>query len=272
MVVGSKYSRPEKSKLSRKWSEWIPHNTDYIGKKARVDNEQYKIIVLIPTYNEAGNIVPLINMLQKLKFIDRVLIVDDGSKDGTLEKLMDLRSRYENIIVHQRNKKIGLGAAILDGLQIALARFQFTHIVTMDADFSHNPSFIPLMLASPADVVIGSRYIKGGQIIGWGIRRRLISLIGNSIVQMLLSLAAKDVTSGFRIYNRKAVALIVQKAGCRGFEFQVEALCIVCTSGLNIDEIPILFVNRLNGNSKLQSFPESTRFLKFVLINAIRGS
>jgi len=225
-----------------------------------------RICAVIPTYNEADNVEPLIQGLESLGCVDWILIVDDSSNDGTLEKLAQLRSEYENLTVHVRPGKLGFGTALKEGFTLALEKFNLTRLIQMDADLSHDPSFIPDMLSKQADLIIGSRYIEGGKIIGWNKRRKITSKTANFLVNTLLGLKIHDVTSGFRVYSRRAVETIATQATAVGYEFEIEAALLARKHQMSIEEVPITFVDRRKGETKLKT-REIFRFLGFVLRN-----
>ena len=229
-----------------------------------------KVLVLIPTYNEAESVCPLVDKLQELDCVDYILVVDDSSVDGTLEKLAVLQEKYDNLFVHQRPGKLGLGTALRDGFRLALKRFPFSRLVQMDGDLSHDPSSIPQMLLSRADVVVGSRYVEDGRIIGWNFYRKNLSREANFLTRTLLGLRIRDVTSGFRVYSRRAVEILVREANCGGYEFQVEAVWLAKKHGLDVEELPITFTERLRGKSKLQGSSEVKKLLIFTVKQAWR--
>lgn len=225
-----------------------------------------KVCVVVPTYNEADNIEPLVHGLEALHCIDWILIVDDSSNDETLEKLAHLESNYGNLDVHVRPGKLGFGTALRDGFQIALEKFPLTRLVQMDADLSHDPSFIPQLLSKKDDIVIGSRYISGGKIVGWTGRRKITSKTANFLANSLLRIEVSDVTSGFRAYSRQAAEIIAEQANSKGYEFEVEVILLARKHRLTVGEVPITFTNRKRGGSKLK--PSSiARFFYFVLKN-----
>ena len=233
----------------------------------RKDNEGNLggVLVLIPTYNEVGNIDPLINSLEDQDCIDWILFVDDSSTDGTLEKLQVLQEKYDNLFIYQRPKKRGLGTALRDGFRIALERFPFNLLVQMDSDLSHDPAFIPKMLLSRSKVVVGSRYVDGGKILGWSLYRKLLSRGANFLARTLLGLKVRDVTSGYRMYSRRAVKTLAWETSCRGYEFQVEAIWLTQKHGMEVEEIPIMFTERFCGESKLHGVSEVRKLLTFLL-------
>ena len=217
-----------------------------------MDSFKDSILVLIPTYNEVENIDSLILRLENQGCVDWILIVDDSSTDGTLEKLDVLQRKYDNLFVHKRSGKLGLGTALRDGFRLALERFPFSRLVQMDGDLSHDPSYIPKMLLSQANMVVGSRYVYGSQIIGWSLYRKILSRGANFLAQTFLGLRARDVTSGFRVYRRNVVEILVREANRKGYEFQVEAVWVAKKHGIDVEEIPIMFTERFRGKSKLR--------------------
>jgi dolichol-phosphate mannosyltransferase len=225
-----------------------------------------KVCVVIPTYNEADNIEPLVHGLEALGCIDWIVIIDDSSNDGTFEKLAQLKTTYDNLIVHIRLGKLGFGTALKDGFQIALEKLPFTRLVQMDADFSHDPSFIPRLLLKQDDIVIGSRYIDEGKIVGWSRRRTIISKTANFLVNSLLKVKVHDVTSGLRAYSRRAVETIAAETTSTGYEFEVESILLIQKQGLTVCEVPITFIDRKRGGSKLKLL-HITRFFFFILKN-----
>ena len=227
-------------------------------------NQGY-IVAVIPTYNEADNIPPLITTLENLDCIDHIIVVDDNSTDGTLPKLSELQQTYGNIVVHKRPRKLGFGTAVKEGFQLALETHPFTRLIQMDADLSHDPTSIPQMLRNKEDIVLGSRYIKQGKIVGWNLYRKLLSRTANVLSRNLLGLKIHDLTTGYRIYSRTAIGLITKNAKCNGYAFEVETLWLSVKNSLTIKEVPITFVERCQGKSKLARVHEVALLIKFVL-------
>lgn len=224
-------------------------------------------VAVVPTYNEADSIKALVERLETLKEqISRVLIVDDGSADGTEAILRSLNSIYGNISVLQRGSKLGFGSAIRDGLMEALKEEDAKRFVQMDADLSHDPSYLPSMFNEDADIVIGSRYVPGGGTKGWKLTRRIASRTACFLASTLLGLSAKDPTAGFKIYSRDAARLVVeetQENRSMG-AFEIETIYVAKKHGLRVSEVPINFVNRKKGASKA-GFHEIYVVLKFIL-------
>ncbi len=217
------------------------------------------IWIIIPTYNERENITVLLTRLKKvlkprgLEY--KILIIDDNSPDGTVDAVKQWASvnkdTYVEIIV--RDKKKGLGSAILLGLRKALEDPGAELFVTMDADLSHRPEDLPLMIkyAAEADVVQGSRYVEGGKIIGWGFHRHIISRVANALIRLLYKTGIRDNTSNYRVYNRRAAEALVRYANAKSYEWAIESILVPIACGLNVVESPILFINRKKGRSKL---------------------
>lgn len=212
------------------------------------------IAVVIPTFNERDSIKTLIKRIFALGLPGlEVIVIDDSSADGTLEVVRALRKRYPITLI-LRPRKLGLGGALRDGL--ALARNRGTAIaITMDADLSHDPALIPRMvdeINKGADLVVGSRRVEGGSIVGWGPRRTLMSRSAMEFSRRMLGICARDVTSGFRAYRRRVLeTLDLSGVASTGYAFQEEMLYRAQRAGFKIVEIPIIFYDRRQGKSKL---------------------
>ncbi len=217
-----------------------------------------KICVVVPTYNEAQNLPKLIaqteRALQGLDF--EVMIVDDSSPDGTAKIAEKLNRIYGNVKISVRAKKSGLGSALIAGLKAGLSNEDVECLVTLDADFSHDPNEIPRLLraAKLADLVQGSRYIQNGTVVNWGFKRRLVSFVANFICRLLLRTSIRDCTGNFRVYSRKCAETIVNSTASGGFEWVVEAMVVANKSGFKVKEIPITFIDRKQGKTKAEEF------------------
>lgn len=211
-----------------------------------------KSIVLIPTYNERENITKIIKEVLGQDKNLHLLIIDDSSPDGTFEIVRHLMRKNKRLHLLLRAKKEGLGRAYLNGFDWALGR-GYQKVITMDADFSHPPRYIPRLLkaADFADVVIGSRYVRGGKIVGWPLKRHLISRFANLIVRMLLGLKPKDSSGGFKCYDRKFLRKLPRHFESRGYSYGAETLLYAQMQNLKITEVPITFYERRLGKSKI---------------------
>jgi len=212
-----------------------------------------KTLLIIPTYNEVENLRPLLKEISAYATNMDVLIVDDHSPDGTGE-LADQLSQ-ENACVHvlHRPGKLGLGTAYIAGFQYALEH-DYEAAFEMDADFSHDPRYLPAFLQAiaEADVVIGSRYIPGGDTPNWSLLRRLISGGGNIFARVLLGISVHDCTAGYRLYRRRVLeGLDLQTVQSQGYAFQIEMAYRAMQQGFRIVETPIVFVDRRVGKSKM---------------------
>lgn len=212
------------------------------------------IFIIIPTYNEGENIEKLIKKIFNLGIQNlNVAIVDDNSSDGTGKKADELAKNFPVKVIH-RPQKSGLGSAYKEGFKYALENGADL-IFEMDADFSHSPQEIPNFIKTIKeghDVVIGSRRIKGGKIIGWNIFRKFSSWGAMTISRVILNLKIYDVTSGFRCYKRKVLESIdLDKINSNGYAFQEEMIYLCEKKGFKIKEIPIIFFDRKFGKSKL---------------------
>jgi dolichol-phosphate mannosyltransferase len=210
--------------------------------------------VILPTYNEAENLERIVNaVLQQLRDSDRVLVVDDNSPDGTGEIADRLADSNESVSVLHRPRKEGLGPAYLAGFHVALdAGAQ--RIVEMDADFSHDPAYLPKLIgaAEHYDLVIGSRYVPGGGVTEWGPVRRFISRGGSSYARVALGLPIRDLTGGFKCFRGEVLETInLDTIQARGYAFQVETTYRAIRAGFRVVEIPIVFRDRADGTSKM---------------------
>jgi len=220
---------------------------------------ELKICVVIPTYNEHENIEELVykteNALSNNGLEGHIIIVDDNSPDGTGDLAEQLSERHTNIMVIHRPGKLGIGSAYRQAFQAIFENMHVDAVIQMDADLSHNPEAIPSFLnklSEGFDVVIGSRYIDGGGIEGWPVQRWIISGVANFFARRFLGIKILDLTSGFRAYRSDAFKLFdLSKIKSDNYAFQVEMLYYCANSGFKIGEIPILFTERVNGNSKL---------------------
>ena len=210
-----------------------------------------KLIVIIPTYNESENIFELIDKLKKHNL--DLLIVDDNSPDKTADIVRSASKEFPNIFLKERERKLGLGSAYRDGFREAL-NMGYEYFVEMDADFSHTVDDLDLMINSiqDADLVIGSRYVAGGQTIGWNKFRKLLSKSANIYSKILCGHNILDSTSGFRIYSSKALnAIKFEETKSDGYGFQIEMTYRAYKKGLKLKEVPITFHERREGNSKM---------------------
>lgn len=233
--------------------------------QTQLQDNSKKVVLIIPTYNELENIEHKIESLLSLflhsQYQLEIIIVDDNSPDGTSELIKNLSERQTNVHLLRRANKNGLGAAYKAGYMYALKNFSSDYIVQMDADISHDPKFLPAMLAElekGSDMVIGSRRIPGGKIIGWGIQRILISLFANLLADITIRITTrrkvKDYTSGYRCYKNAILSKIpFDNLKADGYSFQLETLYYLLHSGAKVSEVPIVYVNRQIGKSKLQS-------------------
>jgi dolichol-phosphate mannosyltransferase len=210
-----------------------------------------KATVCLPTYNERENVDRMIRSLHALGV--RVLVIDDNSPDGTGQLADALADELEGVAVLHRPHKDGLGPAYIAGFRRALADGAEL-ILEMDCDFSHNPADVPRLLAAAenADLVLASRYVKGGSTENWGLLRRLISRGGSLYAQVLLGVPVRDLTGGFKCYRRAVLeGLPLDEIHSRGYAFQIETTYRALRTGFTVREIPITFVDRVEGGSKM---------------------
>jgi len=230
------------------------------------------LAVVIPTYNEAeniGTVLELTSMVMSSKNMDGwIIVVDDDSPDGTADVAESFKEKYGKIVVIRRPGKLGLGSAYRDGFALALEKLDVEYIAEMDADGSHPPEKLPIMLdllvESQADCVIASRYVEGG---GWGwesLSRTIISKGANLLARLATGVKLKDMTSGYRVYRADVLRSIKLECLDSGYLFQVQIIYELVKNGFRIIESPFVFMPRLKGKSKL-GIAEFWRFFKWCI-------
>ena len=212
-----------------------------------------RTLLVLPTYDEAGNIAGILAAIRKHEDVD-VLVVDDGSPDETADIAEAESRRLGHIEVLRRQGKQGLGSAYRDGFSWGLER-GYDLLMEMDADFSHDPEDIPRLIAAAqggADLVIGSRYVPGGSIPAWSWHRRALSRWGNSYARLALGIDVQDMTAGFRVYRAALLAKVpLERVAADGYGFQIEMVREIVRAGGRVVEIPISFSERTEGTSKM---------------------
>jgi dolichol-phosphate mannosyltransferase len=217
--------------------------------------DQAQLVMVVPTYNEIENLDTLVSRIEAVRDeipVD-VLFVDDGSPDGTGARIHELRATRPWIHIVERTGRMGLGSAYRAGFTWALEH-GYDEIGEMDADLSHDPAYLPALHAAlrGGNLALGSRYVDGGGSEGWPLQRRILSRGANVFARTLLRLPTRDVTGGFRVYDRDAIDVILaQGTECDGYGFQVEGVCAVTRAGMRVVEVPITFRDRAFGRSKM---------------------
>ncbi|KAH8405098.1 hypothetical protein KR222_001315 [Zaprionus bogoriensis] len=230
----------------------------------------HKYSILLPTYNEKDNLPIIIWLIVKYMqasgYDYEVIVIDDGSPDGTLDVAKDLQRIYgeDKIVLRPRAAKLGLGTAYMHGIKHATGDF----IIIIDADLSHHPKFIPefikLQQSGDYDIVSGTRYAGDGGVFGWDFKRKLISRGANFLSQVLLRPNASDLTGSFRLYKKPVLEKCIASCVSKGYVFQMEMLVRARQHGFSIAEVPITFVDRIYGTSKLGG-TEIVQFAKNLL-------
>jgi dolichol-phosphate mannosyltransferase len=223
-----------------------------LGSTPGKEIKRVKYLVVIPTYNEAETIVETVSLVLAQKPDFEVLIVDDSSPDGTGSIVRDTFANQSRVHLLTREQKQGLGLAYLEGFQWAISE-GFDFVVEMDADGSHRASDLASLVEASisADLVIGSRWVRGGEVENWPWFRKLISRIGNRYAKAMLGTEILDMTSGFRVYRAKFLQqLVSEPVSSHGYSFQVELAYLASKAG-SVVEVPITFVERVNGKSKM---------------------
>jgi len=212
-------------------------------------------LVIIPTYNEKENIEKIVRKVFSLPVTFDILIVDDGSPDGTAQIVRELQKEYSGLYLEERSGKAGLGTAYIHGFKYAL-RKGYDYIFEMDADFSHNPEDLPRLYEAVHDkgydFSIGSRYVKGGRVSNWPLGRILMSYFASVYVRMILWIPVRDTTAGFKCYSRRVLeAIALDQIRFVGYAFQIEMKFKAWKAGFQITEVPIIFTDRTLGQSKI---------------------
>lgn len=225
-------------------------------------------LVIIPTYNEIENIEAMVRKVFSLSKPFHLLIVDDGSPDGTANKVKQLQKEFVGLFIEERKGKLGLGTAYIHGFKWALIR-DYDYLFEMDCDFSHNPDDLIRLLAAcenGADVAVGSRYVKGGNVSNWDRKRILLSFFASLYVRIVLWFNVKDTTAGFKCYKRKVLETInLDGIKFMGYAFQIEMKYTAFRKGFKIVEVPITFVDRVLGTSKM-----STKIFKEAFLGVLQ--
>lgn len=211
------------------------------------------VAVVIPTFDEAENIDELLLRLAEIPVIKEIIVVDDNSPDGTAGHVIKLSKTYPHIHLIARARKLGLGSAYAAGMQLALAHGAEA-VVTMDADFSHDPAALPRLVEGmdQFDLMVGSRYVEGGSIENWGLMRLLLSRTANSLTRILLRIPIRDCTAGFRCYRREVLEKIKPHSiRSHGYSYLEEMIYYVAKAGFRLGEVPINFRERRGGVSKI---------------------
>lgn len=215
-------------------------------------------IVIIPTYNERENIEKIIRAVFGLEKEFHILIIEDGSPDGTADIVRTLQQEFPHrLFMVERKGKLGLGTAYIAGFRWALAR-HYDYVFEMDADFSHNPNDLPRLYDACAqkggDVAIGSRYVSGVNVVNWPMGRVLMSYFASKYVRMVTGLPVHDTTAGFKCYRRQVLETIdLDHIRFKGYAFQIEMKFTAYKCGFRIIEVPVIFINRELGTSKMNS-------------------
>ena len=212
-----------------------------------------RVVMVVPTYNERENLAWIVGRVRSSVPSVDVMVVDDGSPDGTGAVADELAAADPQVCVVHRTEKAGLGAAYLHGFRVALAA-GYDVIGEMDADGSHQPEQLPLLLAAldDADLVIGSRWVRGGSVVNWPLSRKVLSVGGNIYARLLLGIPLRDVTAGYRLFRRSTLERIdLGSVESAGYIFQTDLAFRTLRAGLRVVEVPIEFVERVRGESKM---------------------
>jgi dolichol-phosphate mannosyltransferase len=217
------------------------------------DARSKKTLVIIPTYNEIENISRMIETVSGLPESPDILIVDDNSPDGTGDKVVEILKLRNNVSIIRRRGKLGLGTAYIEGFRFAIKN-EYDFIIEMDCDFSHDPKDISRLIAEMGnyDLVIGSRYIQGVNVVNWPLKRLLLSIGASVYTRIITGLPLKDATSGFKCFRRNVLESIdLNSIRSNGYSFQIEMHFKAWKNKFRIKEIPIIFTDRIDGHSKM---------------------
>jgi dolichol-phosphate mannosyltransferase len=211
-----------------------------------------RLLIVIPTYAERDNLEALFTGIRQHRPDADILIVDDASPDGTADFAEELGARLGRIAVHRRSGRLGIGSAYRDGFRQGLAQ-GYDRLVSMDGDLSHDPQYLPALVeqTETADLVIGSRYMRGISVVNWSLRRLALSVGGNRYARLVTGLPVSDCTSGFQCFRREVLERIdVGRLRSNGYAFVVELKFLAYRLGFRLAEVPIIFVDRRSGASK----------------------
>jgi len=217
-----------------------------------------KTLIIIPTYNEIENIQTMVQQVMGYSLSYHLLVIDDNSPDGTAHAVKELQEEYKDRLhLIQRSGKLGLGTAYIVGFKWSIEN-NYEYTIEMDCDFSHNPDDVERLIQTaengPYDLVIGSRYCKGGEVVNWPIGRKLMSFYASVYVRMVLWIKVKDTTAGFKCYRNTTLSkLNLENISFKGYAFQIYMKYQVIKKGFTYKEIPITFKDRELGNSKMSS-------------------
>ncbi len=233
-----------------------------------------KTVAVIPTYNESDNVSELVYKIFSLKLDIDILFVDDNSPDGTADKIRTLMDKY-NIFLINRSGKLGLSSAYIEGFKWALNK-NYDTIIQMDADLSHSPNSIPSLLdeIKSNDVVIGSRYLNGINVVNWPLSRLILSYFANVYAKIITGVNVKDLTGGFKCFKAEVLNSIdLSMISSEGYSFQIEMNCQAKYRGYKIKEVPIIFIDRTVGKSKMTKkiIFEAIWMVPFIRIKRIFG-
>lgn len=212
-----------------------------------------RAVICLPTYDERENLGPILEAIHAAVPEVDVLVVDDNSPDGTGRLADELAARDPRVKVLHRPGKAGLGRAYLAGFAWALER-GYDLVLEMDADFSHDPRYLPVLLerAREADLVLGSRYVRGGGTVNWGVGRKIVSRGGSLYARAILGVGVRDLTGGFKCFRREVLeAIDLPSVECSGYAFQIELTFRALRRGFRVVEVPIVFADRRVGRSKM---------------------
>lgn len=235
-----------------------------------------KALIVIPTYNERDNLETFVAQVRAAAPEAHLLVVDDNSPDGTGDLADDLAKRDSHVFVLHRPGKMGLGTAYVNGFQYGLAR-DYQRFVEMDADFSHDPVYLKDFFAAldgGADVAVGSRNVPGGAVEGWGFGRHFLSKGGSIYARAVLGVKVRDLTTGYKAFSRRALERIgLSDVRSNGYSFQIEMTYRAILAGFKVVEVPIVFVDRRVGVSKMDRgvFAEAVRVVWRLRLDALRG-
>ncbi len=212
-----------------------------------------RVLVIIPTYNEKENIEKIISAVLKICTSSDVLVIDDNSQDGTGSIVKSFQKRTDRVYLFEREKKLGLGTAYVKGFKFGIKK-RYDYLFEMDADFSHDPEDLPRFLEEiqKADLVIGSRYKNGVSVVNWPITRLLLSYFANVYARIVTGVPVKDLTAGFKCFKREVIESIdLDSIHSDGYGFQIEMNYWTFRKGYRIKEIPVIFIDRRSGESKM---------------------